>query len=242
MKKQKLTAFLMVIFTTSFPIEKIRNRIGNIVFTAGHAGPNIRKWVQPANPQSTAQAIIRAYFKQFTQAWHSLLPAKIIAWNNAAKNFKMANSLGTGYFRTGKSLFCGWNLVNAILGGVTQISDFFTLTRGTNVPFTSPTFNGSTGACSITTTVAVDTNSKLVIEASAPLSPGVSADKGKYKIIKVYPGGTAAGILTFTSEYAAVWGAPVSGKKIFVSTRVSNNNIEGNVELNPRIKGSAIVS
>ena len=156
--------------------------------------------------------------------------------------FKRKNTLGTGYFQTGKSLFSGWNLINAILGGVSQIDDYFAPTKGNKVRITSASFVANTGVCSVTTDAAVDTNAKCVISCSAPQSAGTSADKGKYRIVKILAGGTAAGLIDISSEYAAIFGSLVAGEKVFYSSQITNNDAAGQVELNPRIKGSAIIA
>jgi hypothetical protein len=242
-KLSGLGPIIALIFTTAFPIEGIRNKIGNIVFTAGHSGPTIRKWVMPNNPQTVAQMLIRAAFKSFTEAWRSLSGAQITAWNNAGATKRHTNTLGTGYFSTGKSLFVGWNVFNSVCGGAVQIDDYFVPTKPPlgNVEFSALAFAAGAGTATLTTDRAVPANGVAIIYGTPNLSQGVSREKGKYKIIKIIPAGTAAGAFAFGAEYVAIYGTMTPGQKVFVGVSTTNDNVEGEVEGNPMIKGIATV-
>lgn len=219
----------------SYPVEKLRNKIGAVVFSAGRAGAVVRRWVMPANPQSTAQMSIRNLFKSFTSAWKTIGHSKIVAWNTMAAGLKYIDVLGMSYAPTGKNLFCGWNMVNAISGGVTEIDTPF-LPR---VPvlgyakYSALAIASGPGTATLTTDRALGTDSVAWIEATEPLSPGVTNVKGKYKLIKILPKATAAGAQAFGTEYVNIFGTITAGKNVYVRLRTSNDDSTGQVTMSP---------
>ena len=52
----------------------------------------VRKYAIPSNPNTSAQQVIRGYFKTAVDAWHAENGTVKTAWTNYAKNHSMAES------------------------------------------------------------------------------------------------------------------------------------------------------
>ena len=206
-------------------LDDARGKIGNIVYSKGRSVHTQRKRVKPTNPQTSYQSTIRAYVKQFSSAWRSLLPAQIVAWNEAALQLSKSNVFGGKYHTTGHKLFVAWNCEAFMNGATVQIADPFDITIPAVVQVSAidPDSTG-TPHFTVTTAEAVPSNSKLIIECTSQVSAGISNFKGRYRRVAVLAGGTSAGAQDIISTYTARFGDLISGKKISVRVYTTNND------------------
>jgi hypothetical protein len=206
-------------------LDDARGKIGNIVYSKGRSVHTQRKRVKPTNPQTSYQSQIRAYVKQFSTAWRSLDPAKIIAWNQQALDLMKSNVFGGKYHTTGHKLFVAWNSQAFMNGATVQINDPFTVTVPAVVQISALNgTGGSTQTLTITTDIPVPTNSSLILEATPQISAGISNAKGKYRRFSILPGGTVAGVQDVYDDYQARFGDLITDKKMFLRAFTTNND------------------
>lgn len=160
-----------------------RGKLGGHVFTKTRSGATMRTKVTPVNPQSPAQAAARSRLGSQSQAWRGLTEAQRIGWNDLAARTAKTNIFGDQYFPTGKNLFTGLNsnllLINepAVLSAPELAEMPVVLNATVNIDgppmdiATSFSFSGTTG------------DTKLVCEATAPMSAGRFNFDGSYRII-----------------------------------------------------------
>ena len=206
-------------------IEAIRGKVGNNVFSKGRSVATLRKRVKPFNPQSSAQTQVRSFTKKFSQAWSGLTENQRIGWNNAALESLKSNVFGGKYHTTGHKLFVAFNVEAFLNGATVTITDPFTLTVNSTVQISALTASATgTPALSVTTDIAVPTNSVLIVEATAPLSAGVYNVKGKYRRIAILPSATVSGAQNILAAYTDKFGSLVAGKKVHVRAFTTNGD------------------
>ena len=187
-----------------------RGKINGSVASKNRSGAYARVKVSPTNPQSTDQVAARSRLSSFSQAWRSLTQTQIAGWNAAAPSFAKSNVFGDKVNPTGKNLYTRLN-TNLDIVGVAALTNpplpagAEQVTAGTAVSThggaISIAYNGTTAA------------SKIQVWATAPLSPGVSFLKGKYRLLKSVAGNIASPIV-ITTEYNARLGNPAVGTKV----------------------------
>lgn len=191
-----------------------RGKLGGHVFTKTRSGATMRTKVTPVNPQSSAQAAARSRLGGNSMAWGSLTEAQRESWNSLASETGKTNVFGDQYFPTGKNLFTSVN--NNLL--MIEKPTLQTAVKPEALPFItdmSVVISKSTSA--ITLNVSAEgtlSKSTLVVEASAPFSPGKYNFDGSYRQIMFEPdGATPVGTDVYTA-YVNKFGAPPTGKKI----------------------------
>jgi len=207
--------------------DDIRGKIGNNVFGKGRSVHTIRKKVKPFNPQSTSQTAVRALTRQFSVAWRSLSPANIVAWNEAALHTTKSNIFGAKYHTTGHKLFVAYNVEAFLNGATVQIDLPFNVTKAAAIAATALTIDSTgTPKAELTFDVDPDTNSAIVIFATAQSSAGISNFKGKYRRIASYAltDFTTGHKLNFTTEYVARMGTLEACSKVSVQAYYTNND------------------
>lgn len=196
-------------------ISAISGKIGGTVHARNKGGAYMRSFAVPTNPQTTAQSLVRSRLSSLAQQFRTLGQEAISAWNAAAANFPSVDVFGDVRTLSGSQLFVGINS-NILNGGGTVITS-------------PPTPQGATGLESLELAIAVGTSDAtltfgpdpipaghaLVIEATQPLSPGISNAKNKFRKIGVLAAATASGENVW-DDYTAKFGAPSAGTKVFV--------------------------
>jgi len=198
-------------------VEAISGKVGTAVFAKNRGGAYVRSLVIPFNPQSAAQQEARSLVTQFSQQWPTLTQAQILAWNNAAPSFAGTNVFGETVEPSGINLFVGVNC-NIIIGAGTAI---------TAPPVSAGTQSGLTTACAMSISGAsltvtnsdssVNAGSAFVVEATAPLSPGISNAGSLFRRITVFENPDTTSENSYVN-YTQKYGTPTAGKKVFVRT------------------------
>tara|TARA_R110000868_G_C10961756_1_gene768601 strand:+ start:4850 stop:5533 length:684 start_codon:yes stop_codon:yes gene_type:complete len=190
-----------------------RGKIGGQVLTKGRSGAVIRNKVTPTNPNTARQSAVRAVLTQFSQGWKALTQAQRDAWNAAVGSFTRTNIFGSTYSPSGKNLYTALN-TNLTKVGYTAITippiPSATVAPGIedfvlNVGDETLTFLVNEGSAS----------QKLFVQASPPVSPGITNISSKLRLIKVTTQ-VAATDVDIWAEYVAAYGTPTAGTKIFI--------------------------
>lgn len=191
-----------------------RGKIGGHVASKNRAGAYLRTKVTPVNPNSLSQATVRSRMASFAIAWRGLGASAILQWNNAVAAFSKTDIFGDLKNPTGFNLYIKLNC-NLDSIGVSPITvpplPLAVSTLTTLTP--SQVHAGATSLTyAATPTPALHV---LVVDATAPISPGKSFVKSEFR----YIGQVAAAEDTpyvATADYAAKFGGPgLAGQKIF---------------------------
>ena len=165
--------------------------------------------------RTSAQASVKAIFKQLSQAWKNLTNAQILAWNQLALTQAGKSVLGTSAKISGANLFtrlnywvvyCGGNVMQnpPVLQGVEAPTEaVITLTP---TKFTFELEGEPAGAG----------NLRLIVQASAPQSNGISRAYSKASQIGE-PLAAASEIYDLKAAYDEKNGAPTAATpKVFM--------------------------
>lgn len=110
------------------PVEFFRGKIGtSIVGYVSRGRQMARQWVNPTDPQTSLQSIIRAYLSQIAVAWQSVTEAEAEGWATLAESMTRTDSLGGSY------VFFPNNAYLAV--------NFYRLLAGQSITDTAPTYN-----------------------------------------------------------------------------------------------------
>ena len=189
-------------------------KLGGHVITKNRQGYAFRTKVTPINRRSTSQQGQRNTFTIYSQLWRGLTVAQRAAWDAAAPDFVKTNIFGDKYSPTGKNLYSLLNYNLAIVDG-TALTTPPTMTSPTAL--TSLVFLVNSHAAQTYTFEATPTaaGTVMAVYATRPLSAGVGSAGARYRLITTLAAATATCASSFTA-YSAKFGAPVTGKKIFV--------------------------
>jgi hypothetical protein len=219
-------------------VSAARGKVGGNVFSANKAGAFVRTYVKPTNRNTTAQQNVRSLFGALSSAWRNLTADARTRWNNAAIHYPYMNRLGDMSTYTGQQLYNSLNgninacfaapiyqgQLPAILGLPQTPREFGTIVNGiTNVDNTAaqiPLTN-----LFVNNDQFLPANFGLIIEATAPLSPGITApQKGLFKSICFLGPDT-----DFTDTdpwdyvyngYIEVFGRPTAGEKLYIQVKL----------------------
>lgn len=102
--------------TLQQPVASLRGRNGEIVFYPVRDRQFVRTFVQPGNPDSAAQAAIRAYTTAASQAYNLLDETELLAWELYSNNFTQNDRNGNPYTLYGKSAYVKLNVWRQMAG------------------------------------------------------------------------------------------------------------------------------
>lgn len=199
-----------------------RGKLGGHVLSKNRSGAYARTKVTPVNPQTVYQQGARNLLTSFSQGWRALTGAQILAWNAAVAAFAKTNIFGDLVQPTGKNLYTLLNVNLSNIGGTLITDPPLPSGAGSVVAGAAIATNG--GAISIAHTE--DTAGHTIqVWATAPVSPGVSFLKGKFRLIGQFVGGAASPFVA-TTAYNARFGDPAVGTRVGFQL-VSVNDLTG---------------
>ena len=181
------------------------------IFSTAKAAGVSRQWVVPANPQSTAQMLMRSYQIAGAAAYSALTPAQAAEWVDAAEQLNYENILHLSYTLSGINLFVMINAYRQIRGDA--IIDACPTITMPPIPteVTAVTLSTPTTLEIISKVPGLETDGWVLIRLTKPLSSAVRqarpnelriVDDGDKAIIK-HSVGTVTHTLTVTSgDYA----------------------------------------
>lgn len=208
--------------------------IAGITSSHNRAGQYVRNRVSPTQPPGTGRrATVRGNFSSVSAFWNSLTAAQQDAWTSYADSHPITDTLGQSIKLTGHQMFisCGSSLLN--------VGESFQSTPPTSsyvypLGNITPAFSIASGL-----SIAWDGSNAADFVAAAvsrPRSSGTRFMKTFWQFSAL--AGDASPASLTTAAYAAQFGAPVAGQRVFY--RLTGCNAEG-VILPPTI-GSMIVT
>lgn len=222
MKKFGIKAIiLMAKVTYGEFVTNMSGSVGGTVHSRNKGGSYTKNKVIPSNTYSSYKAAVKNTFAQFSQAWRNLTEDQRIAWNSSTGNYQVIDVLGKLITLSGINLYKSLNQNLATIG-VAPISSP-PIPAGTLVTsFSTLTADVSDGEINVTMSAVVPTGMKQVIEATAPVSPGIFNANNKFRVLKVVDAGGLA-LQDIASEYIIRFGSfPADGSKIFVRVKYIN--------------------
>ena len=178
--------------------------------------------------RTSAQASVKAIFKQLSQAWKNLTNAQILAWNALAQSQAGKSVLGTASKISGANLFTRLNYWVVYCGG--QIMANPPTLQGVEAPSEAViTLTPEKFTFELEYEPAGAADLKLVVMASAPQSNGISRAYSKAAQIGE-PLAAASEIYDLKTDYDAQNGAPTAAapkvfmKYFFVNTKTGEKS------------------
>ena len=193
-----------------------RGKLGGQVFSKNRGGAYVRTKVTPSNPQTLAQSIVRSNLGTISQAWNSISPQQIADWNSAVDNWKSTDIFGDIKIPSGKNLFTklNVNLLNTLQPIVLDVPE---KTAVSVTPDIIVNYDTTTPAWAFPNLPPLTTG-QYQIEATPAVPNGVSYVKNRFRVVAIANTSTLAQT-EMLSGYAAKFGAPSLGDKIFVRIR-----------------------
>lgn len=179
----------------------------------GAFGQVSRAFAIPSNPRTAAQMAVRNHLSQVSARWRALQEPQRAAWVAAAKEVKSNTRLGQNGALSGFLMFTKINCALLQYGrdqvDVPPAPPQFAALAPQNLVITN-----TSGTVALKLTCPTSPGQNTIVRASAPLSAGrqTCAD---YRVLGMCPT-PASGSSDITSLYAARYGAPAAGTKIFV--------------------------
>ena len=208
-------------------------KIGGHVASRNRAGAYFRTKVTPVNPQTASQTSVRSLLTTLSQAWRALTEAQRAAWNSAVSSFARTDIFGDIKNPT------GFNLYQRLNNNLAQAGQAFIdeppLPGEVPVGVFAQFLYDLDGPSFVIDTTSVPAGTTLLVDATAPQSPGKSFVKSEFRRIATFPAATSmpAGIL---AQYTAKFGAGQEGQKVFVRVKFVNN-VTGQVSQEQTLSG-----
>lgn len=188
-------------------------KLGGHVLTKNRQGAAMRTKTSPAQRRTNAQQASKNRFTFLSQEWRDLTQDEMLAWNAAAPDYIQTNIFGDTYAPTGKNLFMLLNQ-NIILGGGTQISSPVLPVGPAALTSLTIASNSTIAQTLAFAPSPVAADNAILVEATRPLSAGKFAPGSEFRKIAVIAAAATTPFNSFTA-YTAVFGTPVTDKKIF---------------------------
>jgi len=171
----------------------------------------------PVNPSSTAQGTMRARLAAASASWRALTDLLRAGWEGLALQMSRSDALGQAYTLNGFGAFVSvnQNLANASLAAVTAAPSLVTPPS-----ILTATLTGTAATLSLAYTVTpLGAGEKLMVYASPQRSAGRSFE-GDLRLVHVSAAAAASPANIF-SAYAARFGTPVVGNKVFIAAHTA---------------------
>ena len=201
-------------FLPSIAFEEMSGSAKGVTAAKSRGRKYIRNRGYGGSVRTSAQAGVKAIFKQLSQAWQGLTSAQILAWNAAANTAEGKSVLGTKAKISGSNLFMRLNYWVVFCGG--QVMANPPALTGVDAP-SEATVVISAAAMTFTlaSIPASVANLKLIIQASEPQSNGITSAYSKAAAFGD-PLTPVAEAIDIKSDYDTKNGAPsVGAPKVF---------------------------
>jgi len=209
------------ILTTAI-VADIRNKLNGSVFSKNRYGSYVRTKVTPVNPQTSAQQNTRNNLATNSQGWRDLTESQRQGWISGAANFPFTDIFGNSKILSGSALYVKLNN-NLVASGFPAISDCPSPVAIPALALGSFTADESTGVVSLAfTDTPVPADFSLAIQTTGNVGAGKSFVKNLFRQV-AYIAAAGASPAIITAEFAAVFGAPVAGQKIFARAFLVSN-------------------
>src|ERR1039457_4661440 len=196
---------------------------GSTIVCAGRYGLVSRRRVIPTNPRTQRQTDVRRHLAEQARRFGHLTDEQIAAWNAAAASYRSHPRQGQSGPLTGLHLFVRVNCKLALFG-----------LEPLNTPPPPPVFpelapqdlvvTNTAGIIAVKLVCPADPADNTVLRASPPQSPG-RGTCGEFRIIGTCPA-PVAGLADITALYAACFGPPPVGRRIFLRASTVGSGFE----------------
>lgn len=203
---------------TSDLATKVGGRLGNMVGMMNKAGMNLRSWVMPSNPNTTAQQGVRNTLRTLAAAWSgTLTQSQRDGWAVYAATLTFTSKIGVNYQISGFDAYVAANGAR-IVAGLTRIDAPPSLGGFATFTGITPSFNVTAHTLSIAYTATDAWNNEVGGALVIRLSPigfkaGVTFYEGPFKYAGVALGAAsppaspkvitlASGVFAVGTQYA----------------------------------------
>lgn len=167
-------------------LSAISGTINGLKFGHNPSGPWIAPFRPPTNPNTVAQQNVRQKLSATSGSFRALTSDQIKGWIENKGNFPLVDALGDTFIPSGQMVF---NSLNLNLGTISEpaITDV-------PVPIAVPGFDlpfelvadTTSNTWTITFTPAINTDTKIIVTATAPISAGRTfVSKADFRIIAI---------------------------------------------------------
>lgn len=186
-------------------------------------GQYYRRRAVPVQPRTAAQLAVRARMANNAAAWRGLTDAQRADWKSLGSQISRTDALGQAYTFNGFMAYTSVNN-NKLAAGDATVSTPPTLTDPGTVSTVTVTLTSASFSIAYTPT-PLGAGVRAFMFCSPQLSAG-RAFNGDYRLISVTAAAAAspANILT---AYTAVFGAPVTGNRIFGTVQLYDGGFLG---------------
>ena len=191
----------------------MKGKVGGSTISRNRYGLYVKNWRTPINPQSSSQQFVRATLKAVAIRWATEDPEIRFNWDSYASKLTFYNRFGDVYTPNGFEVYCQcqYNSVQCGCGFLLVCPPDNIYDGPTGVILTSFT---ESMAYSVTP-VKSFLGDYYILYASPGLSAARNYCRSDYRRIGVHDSGEG-GSVNILTEYSAVFGAPVAGKRIFL--------------------------
>jgi hypothetical protein len=203
-----------------------RGKLNGMVFTRGRYGAVIRTKVSPVQPSSPAQSLVKQNFGALSASWRGLSEDQRAAWNAAVEDYKRTNVFGQQYTQSGLNLYVGLNqnLLQAELAAILSPAapEELPVLQSFGI-VADVSLNSIIWTLSIDAATNVPAGYSIIVDATPPVSPGLTYVKNKFATIQVVAGGSDMNLTNLRANYVARFGALVAGQVIYLRAKAINN-------------------
>jgi hypothetical protein len=190
-------------------------KLGLTVSCPSRYGLIRRSWVVPANPQSADQLLVRNRLATLASTWDSLTEVQQDGWIAAAAQMQTRSTLGQSGPMTGLQLFVKVNANLGLVGEPVVQTPPARPTFDTNVAQALELTNPG-GVVALKLTCSGTSDAFNLVHACSPQKSGTRRP-ASWRFLGELPE-VVAGKADLTTLYAAKFGAPVAGDRIFVKS------------------------
>lgn len=198
-------------------------KIGNQVYQNGRYGQVVRTRAIPVNPRSEQQMLARTALATAARGWDQMTEAERDAWNASAAAVRSKSRLGMSGTLTGLQLFVKINAALSELG-TAQVTTPPALPAFTALPIDALSITNTAGTIAIRLHTAGSPPESTLLRVAKPQKAGVN------RCPDVVTAGTltspVANYVAITNQYAAIYGTPAVGQKVFVKITQTQNGWE----------------
>ena len=185
----------------------------SITASRNRYGQYLRSRATPVNPRSSAQGAARGRLSANAAAWRGLTSAQRAGWGALASQMSRTDALGTGYVLNAFGAFLSVNN-NLLLVGSARVSDAPALVTPSTPDSVTLTLTASAFSVAYTPT-PLGAGTRLLAYASPQRSSGRSFE-GDLRFTLASTAAQASP-LVLTTAYAARFGTPIAGNRVFCS-------------------------
>jgi hypothetical protein len=186
---------------------------GGETYSHNRFGQYVRRRAVPVQPRTAAQLAVRSRMANNAAGWRLLTDAQRAAWESLGTQITRTDAVGKTYTFNGFMTYCSVNNNREAAGDATVSAPPALVTPPTIATATLTLTSASFSLAYTATPLA--TGVRLFVFASPQQSAGRSFN-GNYRLIAVTAAAAASPAVVLTA-YSAVFGAPVTGMRIFLS-------------------------